>query len=116
MEFDITLVIMFVIGLIFGLVSQGSQVVQAFVRKMKGRVPSEWHWMIDDVAAVAVRAAEQIWRSKQYEVFDRLEYAKDRVRAEAARLNISYDEEMLTALIEAKVFELLNADKEEPAG
>jgi hypothetical protein len=38
---------------------------------------------------------------------NKLEYAKDIVRDEAARLGVTYDEDMLTAMIESKVYELL---------
>jgi hypothetical protein len=107
MEIDITLIIAFVIGLLFGLVSQAHQIIDAFVKFQKSRIPSEWHWAIDEIAAIAVRAAEQIWAGKKDAGAAKLEYAKDIVREEAARLGVTYDEQMLTALIEAKVFELL---------
>ena len=110
MEFDITLIIAFVVGLLFGLVSQGSQVLAAFIRSQKARIPQEWHWALDDVAAIAVRAAEQIWLNHKGEAFNRLDYAKDIVSSEAARLGIVYDEAMITALIEAKVYELFKSD------
>jgi hypothetical protein len=111
-EIDITLVIVFVVGLVFGLISQGSQVVQSFVRAQKSRVPEEWHWALDDVAAIGVRAAEQIWQSNKDEVFDRFEYAKNIVSDEAARRGVVYDDDMITALVESKVYEILNSDKE----
>ena len=107
MEIDITLIIAFVIGLLFGFVSQASQIIQAFVKVQKSRLPAEWHWAIDDIAAIAVRAAEQIWAGKKDASMNKLEYAKDIVRDEAARLGVTYDEDMLTAMIESKVYELL---------
>jgi ABC-type enterochelin transport system permease subunit len=110
MEIDITLVIAFVVGLLFGFVSQAHQIIDAFVKFQKSRLPAEWHWAIDEIAAIAVRAAEQIWAGKKDASLDKLEYAKDIVRDEAARLGVTYDEQMLTALIEAKVFELLHKE------
>jgi hypothetical protein len=115
MEFDITTLIVFLVGLLFGLASQSSAVVQAFVNAQKARVPQEWHWAIDDVTSIAVRAAEQIWLGKKDAGKEKLDYSLNIVRAEAARMGITYDEAMLTALIEAKVNELFG-HAEQPVG
>jgi len=112
MEIDITLIVAFVIGLLFGLVSQAYQIIDAFVKFQKARIPAEWHWAIDDIASIAVRAAEQIWAGKKDAGAAKLDYAKEIVREEAARLGVTYDEQMLEALIESKVFELLKTKED----
>ena len=108
MEIDITLIVIFVVGLVFGALSKLVEYVSVNLLQAKSKTPEQWHWLIDDLIDTGVKAAEQVWRGEKDAAKKKLEYAFNYVSTELKRYGLKFDERLIYAKIEAKVFELFN--------
>ena len=108
MEFDITPVIVFVVGAVFGLISTAVTILSQRAKSLRQRVPEDYQWLLDDLCETAVKAAQQVFGkvASAEENRDKLEYAKEYVKGRAAAYGITYDEAAIVANIEAHVYDL----------
>jgi hypothetical protein len=108
MELDITLIIVFVAGLLFGGLSKLVELVGIRAMEARKTVPAEWSWLVGELADTGVKAAEQVWRGQEGKAAEKFEYAYNFVKIELAQRGLKFSETAVDALIEAKVFELFN--------
>ena len=113
MEIDITLIVVFLVGLVFGALSKLVDFLGAEWAKAKTRVPSEWEWLVDDLVESGVRAAEQIYSSHEDAGRQKYQIAFDYVVAALKERGLTVDENQIRVLIEAKVNKLFG---EKPQG
>jgi hypothetical protein len=111
MEIEITPVVLFVLGLLFGLLSEGVRWIGRQFSRLKTQVPPEWDWAVDELVTIGVRAAEQIWRGHEDNAKNKLDFAYNYVVTELKQRGLKIDEGLIRARIEAKVFELFNEQK-----
>lgn len=112
MEFDITPLVIFVIGLLFGLLSEGVRWLGRQATRLRTQAPPEWDWAIDELVTIGVRASEQVWRGEKDAAQSKFKYAENYVLEELKKHNLKIDDALIRARIEAKVFELFNEPKQ----
>jgi hypothetical protein len=112
MDIDITPVVIFALGLIFGALSKLAEIVGLRFFETKQKTPQEWTWLIDDLIDVGVKAAEQVWRGEKDAAKKKLEYAYNYVTLELKRNGVRFDDKLIYARIEAKVYELFHRFEE----
>jgi len=113
MEIDITVIIVFVIGLLFGLLGQGVNWLKAYLAGARGKVNSDYVWIVDEIAAIGVRAAEQVYKGKKDKALEKLNYAANYIVIEAEKRGIKMNRAEVETVVEAKVHELFAQDKSE---
>ena len=106
MEIDITLVLVFIIGLLAGGISKVIEVVTMRVYDAKKSVPAEWHWLLDELAKVGVKAAEQVYRGQKDAAQKKLKYAYNYITITAKGYGLTFDDKTIYAKIEAEVGEI----------
>ena len=111
MEIDITVIIVFVIGLLFGLLGQGVNWLKAYLAGARGKVNQDWVWVLDEIAAIGVRAAEQVYKGQKDKALEKLNYAANYLAIEAEKRGLKLDRKQIETIIEAKVFDIFTDNK-----
>jgi len=109
MDFDITVLLVFAVGLIFGMLTKFAPYVSNWIGQLRGQLPADWDWLTDEIIDTGVKAAQQVYKEQDGPA--KLAYAKDFIYAVLKQRGIKYDEAQIVAMIEAKVFELFKQYK-----
>jgi len=109
MDFDITVLLVFAVGLIFGVLANVRPSVSKWIEQMRGKIPADWQWLVEDIIDTGVKAAQQVYKAEDGPT--KLAYALNFVSTELKQRGIKYDEAQIVAMIEAKVFELFKQYK-----
>jgi len=108
MEFDITPLVIFILGALFALLGQAAQWLSKYVYTLRYSVDSDWLWVVDSLVSVGVKAAEQVYRNHEAAGKDKLEYVIRYVEAELAARKLKVNRAVIEAKIEAAIYDLKN--------
>jgi hypothetical protein len=113
MEFDITPILIFAVGVLFALLSEGTRWLTVHLFRLKSQVPGEWAWLVDDLVGVGVKAAEQVYAGRKDAGAAKLDYVIKFVQVELKNYGLKFDRAIIEARIEAAVYEMKQGIKPE---
>ena len=113
MEFDITPLVLFVLGALFAFAGQAAQWLSKYLYGLRYSVDSDWLWVVDSLVAVGVKAAEQVYSKHENAGKEKLAYAIRYVETELAARKLKIDRRAIEARIEAHVYDLKQGIKPE---
>jgi hypothetical protein len=103
MEFDITTLIVFVLGALFTGLGALLPALSARIKAWrKETIPAGYDWLLDELADIGVKAAQQVYKDAD----GKLEYAKNYVKVAAKARGVVFDDKVIETTIEAKVYDL----------
>jgi len=73
---------------------------------VESRLPQAWDWVLKDMAQVAVKASQQVFKGLSANNGAAYDAAAEYLTTEAARAGLAIDENTVRGLIEAAVFDL----------
>jgi hypothetical protein len=105
MEFDITTIIVFVLGALFTGLGALLPGLSARIKAWrKETIPAGYDWLLDELADIGVKAAQQVYQDADGPA--KLAYAKNYVKVAAKGRGIVFDDKVIETTIEAKVYDL----------
>jgi hypothetical protein len=113
MEFDITPLVLFVLGALFALAGQAAQWLSKYLYGLRYSVDSDWLWVVDALVATGVKAAEQVYRDHEAAGKDKMNYVIRYVEAELAARKLKVNRAVIEAKIEAAIYEMKQGIKPE---